>query len=144
MLLIAVIALLALLASMSRVTKLLREQLDRLKELSPGGTAPATSTGDDLESSLLAPAALDDSDSPLETEAVDGFQEETPLEEPAATSEPGVYAASDDLGATPQEATVGDESGADAFAGLSDGPGVEAASTEAPPIPLPVFPMGPE
>lgn len=124
LLLITVIALLALLATLSKATKLLKEQVDALKDLSTG--IPATtsaSTDDDLESSFLAPAEQDAELVP-EDEPSPPYAEQP---EPAASVTP-----SEEWGATPTETSpTGDESGADAFGGFTDTAGVESRSEPA-------------
>ena len=122
LLLIAVIALLAVLATLSKATKLLREQVDALKDLSSGIPPAATgvSTSTELESSFLAPAEQDaepDELSPVHTEQA----------EPAASVSPA-----EEWGVTPTETSpTGDESGADAFGGFSDTAGVQSRSEPA-------------
>jgi hypothetical protein len=158
---IGTIVLIALLATLSKATKLLREQADRLKELSPGGLSPVAG---DLDASFADVEATSESDvgSDVDDDALDagladsGLLDESPLEPSPAdldasadlgtATDPDASAGlgtSDDLGtsdewpsSTPEPVLGGDESGADAFAGITDasGAGSETSSTTDEPV----------
>ena len=133
LLLIAVLVLLAMLSTLSRVSKILQDQLTHLKDGSLDRATP-TSLSEEEPASLIEEE--DDVDD-LPLLASPSLSEPEPITDaPGPVSGDDLplelsqdYAAGDQWGSTPLEpAVAGDESGADAFAGLADASDPETSS----------------